>query len=77
MAQTIKIDIGGIPAGQIIFNDAPAQLIASRTATGFNLSIPATVELEYTDSSKPCPMLSFAVQYPLIGHLALRWSLVL
>lgn len=58
MAQTIKIDIGGIPAGQIIFNDAPAQLITSRTATGFNLSIPATVELEYTDSSKPCPMLS-------------------
>lgn len=58
MAQTIKIDIGGIPVGQIIFNDAPAQLIANRTATGFNLTIPATIELEHASSSAPCPMLS-------------------
>lgn len=58
MSQKIDVNIGGKPVGRIIFDESPAQLIASRTATGFNLSIPATIEIKYADSSKPCPMLS-------------------
>ena len=58
MSQKIDVNIGGKPVGCIIFDESPAQLFASRTATGFNLSIPATIELKYADSSKPCPMLS-------------------
>lgn len=54
----VDINIGGTHVGRITFDDAPVQLIAHRTATGFNLIIPATIELEYTNGSKPCPMLS-------------------
>ena len=58
MSQKIDIGIGGIRVGCITFDESPVQLFAHRTATGFNLSIPATVELDDTDSSKPCPMVS-------------------
>lgn len=58
MFQKIDIKIGATPVGYITFDKSPDRLIANRTATGFNLSIPATVELEYTNRSKPCPMLS-------------------
>ena len=58
MFQKIDIMIGGTPVGCITFDKSPDRLIANRTATGFNLGIPAIVELEYTNKSKPCPMLS-------------------
>lgn len=54
----VDINIGGTHVGRIIFDESPNQLTANRTATGFSLSIPATVKLEHTDISKPCPMLS-------------------
>ena len=54
----VDINIGGTPVGCITFDKSPDRLIANRTATGFNLSIPAIVELEYTNKSNPCPMLS-------------------
>ena len=54
----VDINIGGTHVGRIIFDESPNQLTANRTATGFNLSIPAIVELEYTNKSNPCPMLS-------------------
>ena len=54
----VDINIGGTHVGCITLDESPVQLTANRTATGFSLSIPATVKLEHTDISKPCPMVS-------------------
>lgn len=58
MSPKIEVTIDKIRVGDVTFKQDLPQLVASRTAAGFNLIIPASITLELAESSQPCPMLS-------------------
>ena len=44
--------------GEILFDEAPSQFIGSRTASGFRLKIPASINLSQNTGEAPLPMVS-------------------
>lgn len=59
MRNSVEVkDANGVSVGRIIFDEAPRQLSAHRTAAGFELQIPMTVQLKLNSMLDPCPMLS-------------------
>jgi hypothetical protein len=51
-------DAGGVKVGAVIFDESPAQLNITRTATGINLTIPTEVELRWPKRDEPRPTLT-------------------
>jgi hypothetical protein len=59
MAHTLEIKTGrGSVIGTFAFDESPAYLQASRTATGFNLRLPFSISLASVLSGTPAPMVS-------------------
>jgi hypothetical protein len=59
MRNSVEVkDANGVSVGKITFDEAPRQLSAQRTAAGFELQLPMTVQLKLNSTLDPCPMLS-------------------
>ena len=52
MITSIDIAIGGTSVGSLLFNEGPAQLEATATATGININIPTTIKFQALLSSR-------------------------
>ncbi|MEK6642043.1 MAG: hypothetical protein AABZ17_15380 [Nitrospirota bacterium] len=61
MPQSIEISMAIQRAGEIIFDETPSQLIGFRTAAGFRLNIPASINLRSNTGDAPLPMVSNCV----------------
>lgn len=58
MPQSIEIKMSMKQVGEILFDEAPSQFIGSRTASGFRLKIPASINLSQNTGEAPLPMVS-------------------
>jgi hypothetical protein len=59
MRNSVEVkDANGVSVGKITFDEAPRQLSSHRTAAGFELQLPMTVQLKLNSALDPCPMLS-------------------
>jgi hypothetical protein len=58
MPQSIEIKMSMERVGEILFDEAPSNLIVSRTASGFRFSIPASIKLRSNTGEAPLPMVT-------------------
>ncbi len=58
MPQSIEIKMSMRRVGEILFDEAPSQFVGSRTASGFRLNIPASINLSLNTGETPLPMVS-------------------